>query len=299
MSAFTQKTKASPSKPSSFDKGRDSFFGVQAKLNIGKSNDKYEVEANKVADKIVSKNQTNSTESFFSPSPLVQKKLTSDVQKQDDTNKEIQQKVIAETITPVVQLTPVKEEVQEKTISGKEEIQQKTEKNTEQLQTQTEVQQNTTSENVLPVVQFNTAKDEEIQQKGITETITPVVQLASEKEEEIQQKTEKDSEQLQTQTETQQKTTSENITPLVQLLPAKEEEIQQKTEVDAEQVQSKTEVEPKTIPEKSNETIQTIKEPTTVDPVKISLKPTVQLKVEEDVQAKEEDVQAKEEEQKM
>lgn len=275
MSAFTQKTKASPSKSSSFDKGRDSFFGVQAKLNIGKSNDKYEVEADRVADTIVSKKQTNSGDSFFSPLPLVQKKLTSDVQKQDDSNKEIQQKVIAETITPVVQLNPIKESIQQKEGAEKEEIQQKSEKETVSAET-------------------------EVQQKAQPETIVPVVQLASEKEEEIQQKTEKETEPLQTQTEIQQKTTSENTTPVVQLAPLKEEETQQKTEIDSEQIQSKTEIEPKTGVEKPTETIQAKKESTAVESTKINLKPTVQLKVEEDVQSKEEeDVQAKEEEQKM
>jgi len=55
MPAFSQIAKSKPSSSSSFNarKGED-FFGVQAKLNIGKSNDKYEAEADKVADNLVS-----------------------------------------------------------------------------------------------------------------------------------------------------------------------------------------------------------------------------------------------------
>ena len=105
MTAFVQKIKASPSPSSSHhDKGKDSFFGAQAKLNIGKSNDKFEVEADRVADQVVTKNQHTSPDSFFSPSVVVQKKLAAQVLKQDEQNKEIQQKTIAETITPAKEL---------------------------------------------------------------------------------------------------------------------------------------------------------------------------------------------------
>ena len=105
MTAFVQKIKASPSPSSSHhDKGKDSFFGAQAKLNIGKSNDKFEVEADRVADQVITKNQHTSPDSFFSPSVVVQKKLAAQVLKQDEQNKEIQQKTIAETITPAKEL---------------------------------------------------------------------------------------------------------------------------------------------------------------------------------------------------
>lgn len=105
MPAFSPKTKASSSHSSSHqDKGQESFFGIQAKLNIGKSNDKFEAEADRAADQVVAKKQTPNTDPFFSPSPVVQKKLAEDVQKQEEQNKEIQQKTVAETITPVVQL---------------------------------------------------------------------------------------------------------------------------------------------------------------------------------------------------
>lgn len=189
------------------DNGKESFFGIQAKLNIGKSNDKYEVEADKVADKIVSKKQPNTAESFFSPSPLVQKKLTEEVHKQDDTNKEIQQKEIADSITPVVQLNPIKEEIQQKTEANPDKVQAK----------------------------------KEAQPKAVAETIKPVIQLAPAKEEEIQQKSETKTEEIQTKKEAQPKAIAETITPVIQLAPIKEEDVQPKNEKNKEPIQLKKE----------------------------------------------------------
>ncbi|WP_264536429.1 DUF4157 domain-containing protein [Flavobacterium sp. N1736] len=118
MSAFSQKSKSNPATPSAFSARRgEDFFGVQAKLNIGKSNDKYEVEADKAADQIISQKQKNtSSESFFNPSPVVQKKSNEPQQKQKETENTVQEKSIAESVTPVVQLKTEKEEtVQNKT----------------------------------------------------------------------------------------------------------------------------------------------------------------------------------------
>ena len=99
MSAFSQKSKSNPSSPSAFNSRQgDDFFGVQAKLNIGKSNDKYEVEADSVANQVVSKKQNSTSESFFSPSPAVQKK--SNEPKKDENA--VQKKSLVENITPVV-----------------------------------------------------------------------------------------------------------------------------------------------------------------------------------------------------
>lgn len=121
MSAFSQKSKSNPSSPSAFNSRQgDDFFGVQAKLNIGKSNDKYEVEADSVADKVVSKKQNSTSESFFSPSPAVQKK--SNEPKKDENA--VQKKSLVENITPVVQLKTEKEE----TVQNKTEVSKVTEK---------------------------------------------------------------------------------------------------------------------------------------------------------------------------
>jgi outer membrane protein OmpA-like peptidoglycan-associated protein len=119
MAVFDQKAKSNPSSPSAFNsrKGED-FFGVQAKLNVGKSNDKYEVEADHVADKIVSNNTTKSAEPFFSSS--TSKNQATQIHKKENTENEIQEKPLAESITPVTHLQPIqkcdcdKENVQKK-----------------------------------------------------------------------------------------------------------------------------------------------------------------------------------------
>jgi hypothetical protein len=281
MSVFSNKSNAKP-KNTVFanERSNEAFFGVQAKLNIGKSNDKYEVEADRVADKVVSNKQNNTPDPFFSPSPLLQKKLASEVQKQDDRDKEIQKKTIVETITPVVQLTPLKEE----------EVQQKTEKDDTEIQAKKETLQKTTTENNSPVIKLAPTKEEEIQKKTeekieevqtkkeIQQNTIPVLQLAPIKEEEVQKKTEENNPEIETKKEIQQKTIAENSTHSLQLSPIKEEEVQKKTEKNKEQIQLKN-------------------ENTAVEPQKNSLKPIIQPKVEEEVQEKkEEEVQAKEEE---
>lgn len=122
MSLFSQKSKSNPTNTSSSNSGKsEDFFGVQAKLNIGKSNDKYEVEADKVADKVVTNKDNPDT--FFNPSPLVQRKSNSEIQKQEEP--QIQEQSLAETITPVVQLKKEKEE----TIQNKKESISKPESN--------------------------------------------------------------------------------------------------------------------------------------------------------------------------
>ena len=54
MSFFQPKT-AKPSAPNHSSSSNTPFIGVRAKLNIGESNDKYEKEADAVADKVVQK----------------------------------------------------------------------------------------------------------------------------------------------------------------------------------------------------------------------------------------------------
>lgn len=109
MSAFSSKSKsASSSNTSTFNSRKsEDFFGVQAKLSIGKSNDKFEVEADKVADTIVSKKETKTNDNFFSPPPVIQRKQDVETPKQEETETEIQEKPLAETITPVAQLSPI------------------------------------------------------------------------------------------------------------------------------------------------------------------------------------------------
>jgi hypothetical protein len=119
-------------------KGDESFFGVQAKLSIGKPDDKYEREADSVADQVVGKSSRQGTlfggGSFFSgsPKPMVQRLPFEEVQKKDESE-EIQEKTIAQTITPVVQLATEEEDnIQEKCDDCETEtstVQKKTESN--------------------------------------------------------------------------------------------------------------------------------------------------------------------------
>ncbi|MBL4705197.1 MAG: DUF4157 domain-containing protein [Flavobacteriales bacterium] len=85
-----------------FNRG-DSFFGIQAKLNIGKQNDKYEKEADSVADKVVAFSQKKSSNDFFAAKPELQRKGDEEsIQKESD---EIQEKPLADSISPVTQLS--------------------------------------------------------------------------------------------------------------------------------------------------------------------------------------------------
>lgn len=102
----------------------DSFFKsrVQTKLAIGRPGDKYEVEADKTADSIVSKLKDPKPAAadkpgFFSPKPVVQAKKQEQIQPKEDTGQEkeeIQEKPLSESITPLVQTSLAEESVQEK-----------------------------------------------------------------------------------------------------------------------------------------------------------------------------------------
>ena len=133
MPAFTKNSNQN-GHPSSLSKkaGSTSFFGIQAKLSIGKPNDKYEKEADSVADKVVAK--SNKPDGFFGsetffpsapPKPNIQKSTSEEVQKQEDSE-EIQEKPLAESITPVVQLATDDDEIQQQA-NEEEQIQEKCE----------------------------------------------------------------------------------------------------------------------------------------------------------------------------
>jgi len=100
----------------------DSFFKtrVQPKLAVGQPGDKYEVEADKTADKVVQKINTpqqiqTSPTPFFAPKQVVQSKKESIQQKENgEQDQEIQEKPLSESITPVVQTSLLEEPVQEK-----------------------------------------------------------------------------------------------------------------------------------------------------------------------------------------
>ena len=147
--SLVQSTKPKAPTPSS-DK-KDSFFGVQAKLNIGKPNDKYEKEADAVADQVV--NQQN----MFGSSPFIPAQPDS-VQKSEETPEEetIQQEAIGDSITPLVQKQEEEEAVQSKEEDG--EVQRTIEDNSETALTPAPLQMKVGEE-------IQEKEDEEIQEK--------------------------------------------------------------------------------------------------------------------------------------
>jgi len=97
-------------------KSEGTFFGIQAKLTVGKPNDKFEKEADAVADKIINtpepKQTFFGTSNFFTPQPgpnQLQKTETQEIQKQEE-NEEIQEKPNLDTTISKVQLAGTDDE---------------------------------------------------------------------------------------------------------------------------------------------------------------------------------------------
>lgn len=171
--AAKNNTNAKPSNSNPFKKAKGESAFIQAKLNVGKPGDKYEVEADTVVDKVVSKQQGGTLggdSAFFSPT------ATPTIQKQEDT--EVQEKSIAQNITPTVQLAPVEEKVQkmeEENVQAKEdeEVQSKEEENVqskedEEVQSKEEESvQSKEDEEIQSKEEENvqTKEDEEVQAK--------------------------------------------------------------------------------------------------------------------------------------
>src|SRR3990167_3456456 len=108
------KKEHSSSSHSNKSDGKKPFLGIQAKLNVNKPGDKYEVEADQAAEKVVSKQSTPTP--AFVPS-------TSPVQlKQEDEQPVVQEKPIAAGITPFVQAKEDEPaQAQEEEVQAKEE----------------------------------------------------------------------------------------------------------------------------------------------------------------------------------
>ncbi|MGJ8744944.1 eCIS core domain-containing protein [Polaribacter sp.] len=132
---FAPKSNTKSSKPNTSIFGSNETDFIQPKLNVGKSGDKYELEADKAADTVVAKSK-EPTSTFLAPSPTIQKQTEEDVQKQDSEN-EIQQKPVVETITPGVQLkaNPYIQKQVEEDVQAKEEEEIQTKEEEEVLQT--------------------------------------------------------------------------------------------------------------------------------------------------------------------
>ncbi|MBW1297383.1 DUF4157 domain-containing protein [Aquimarina litoralis] len=151
----------------------DSAF-IQPKLNIGKPGDKYEIEADKVADTVVAKGN-DQTSPFFSPAPQVQKQQEEDVQKQEITENTVQQKPLGDTITPFIQRQTEDEVIQQK--EEQEEIQQKPEDEIQKQEVSEDlVQSKVESTNITTELQ---KQEEDIQEKEEEEEDVQLVQMKS------------------------------------------------------------------------------------------------------------------------
>lgn len=248
-------------------KGED-FFGVQAKLNIGKSNDKYEAEADKLADAVVSDKKNIAPEPFFTPSPVVQSKTVTETQS-ENKNTEIRKKNPIPEISPVIQ--PKLKVVQNKQFANSDvffnpaPVIQK--KQASEIQQKSNPEKETPKENA---VNENAAKE-----KNLTKAITPVIQSKSEKKETVQTKIES--------LEAIEKTNTSKS--LVQ--QKKEEDIQKKNTVEK-------------VDTSSNKTDLVKPESPKIAEKNLAPKPQIQKKKEEEIQAKEEEeIQAKEEEKEL
>ncbi|GGF03361.1 DUF4157 domain-containing protein [Flavobacterium limi] len=255
MPAFSSKINANPSHSSAHrDKGKDSFFGVQAKLNIGKSNDKFEAEADHVADKVVSNKKNTAPEPFFTPSTVVQNKAIAETNAQSK-NGEIQKKTAPEGISPVVQ--PKLKVVHNKQAATVGTF----------FKPSPVIQNKLNNE-----IQKKNNPDKETQKKPENKKIVPVVQLKTEKEESVQKKIEASKSKEKTNT-------SKSLVP-----PKKEEDIQKKNAVEkAETIQNKTETAKTDIP-KAKEKILPPK-----PLIQKKKEEEIQAKEEEEIQAKEDE----------
>lgn len=119
MKSFNSKTSSSKGKAS--QNQADSFF--QAKLNVGRAGDKYELEADQMADQVVS--GINDPSASHSTDTAIQTQQEEEVQTKETPEVEVQEKPLAETVTPVVQAQVEAEQIQEK--EEEEEVQKQEE----------------------------------------------------------------------------------------------------------------------------------------------------------------------------
>ncbi|WP_299189526.1 DUF4157 domain-containing protein [uncultured Aquimarina sp.] len=178
--ATSHTTNAKSSNSSLFQKEKGDGAFIQPKLNIGKPGDKYEIEADKVADTVVAKGNDQNN-SFFSPAPIVQKQQEEEVQKQEITDKEVQQKPLVDRISPLIQSKPEEEAIQQK--EEQEEIQQKPEEEIQRQEvSEDHIQQKTENNFIVPDIQ---KKEEEIQEKEEEEEQISTLQMVQRKSNEI------------------------------------------------------------------------------------------------------------------
>jgi len=144
---------------------------LQAKLKIGQLGDRYEQEADRVADGVMRM-----------PEPQVRRQSI-----EEEEEEQIQTKPVIEQITSLVQRQV--EEAEEEQIQTKPVIEQITslvQRQVEEEEEEEQVQTKPVTEQITPLVQRQVEEEEEeqVQTKPVTEQITPLVQRQVEEEEE-------------------------------------------------------------------------------------------------------------------
>lgn len=165
--------KPKTSKPM-FGKSEDSFFPVQTRLKVGQPGDKYEQEADKIADQVVSKSNESKPASA----------------NQFKGKQDLQEKTIPESITPLIQskdelegtlqLQPVEEE--------EEVLQMQTEEEEEMVQTQP-----LEEEEEMLQAQVSEEEEDQLQLQALEEE-EEMLQAQAEEEEEVQAQEEEEEE---------------------------------------------------------------------------------------------------------
>ncbi len=183
MRTVTKKSESKTQNRSPFFKGKGTadFIGVQTKLSIGKPNDKYENEADRVADVVVQKSQ-DKNQSFFSgqnystvqkqtENPIAQS-ITPLVQKQEEEEEVVQTKLDLgnsiqkqEEDEEVIQTKSEEEEVQPK-LMGSESVQRQEEEEEEAIQAEPLVEQQNTNLITEPTTENSTIESQISNSKG-------------------------------------------------------------------------------------------------------------------------------------
>ena len=142
-----QAAKNQNSSPFFLARNSDGFFNVQAKYTVGEPGDKYEVEADQMADKVVN-------QAFACSNGFLAPASSSFVQRRSEVS--VQEKPLAESITPFIQKQEDKEEelpVQKQEIKEDEQVQKKP------LEEE--------KEELMPVQKQTLKEDERIQKQAV------------------------------------------------------------------------------------------------------------------------------------
>jgi peptidoglycan hydrolase-like protein with peptidoglycan-binding domain len=180
MRTKVNKSKRKTRRLSPFFKARNSsgFFGGQAKLSVGKPGDKYETEADAVADRVVNHSPSGDNQ-FFSP-----------VQFHNFSGWPIQEKPLAEGITPLVQNQEEEEELAQGNVLQKKQVEEEEMVQGESLQMKEEEEeelqakagQTQEEEEEMPVAGAAKKREEEEEKSRVG-----AVQKQEEEEEEMMQ----------------------------------------------------------------------------------------------------------------